>query len=196
MLAVSAREERQPTASVRRPKTVLSWLLLTTAGSADAERAREVVRFYALRWRIERFFHALKVGTRIKDRKLDRADDLRKCLAFDCITAFRVWDLALLAREKPADPAGKYVPADEIKVLQALAWKHGFCKSRDPPEMTMERYVVLTAGQAGIHASKRQPLPGTQKLWEGLQILSIAVSGYRTIREWETQEKNESSVIH
>ncbi len=187
MLAVSAGEVRRPTAAVRRPKTVLSWLLLTTGGSADAAGAEEVVRFYELRWRIERFFHALKTGTRIEDRKLDRADDLGKCLAFDAITAFRVWDLALLAREKPADPAGKYVPADEIKVLQALAWKHGFCKSRDPPEMTMERYVVLTAGQAGFHPSKRQPLPGTQKLWEGLQILSAAVFGYQAMRVWEAQ---------
>ncbi len=62
--------------------------------------------------------------------------------------------------------------------------------------MTMERYVVLTAGQAGFHPLKRQPLPGTQQLWEGLQILSNAVFGYLTIREWETQGIHESSVIH
>ncbi len=90
------------------------------------------------------------------------------------------------------DSAGLVAEADEIKVLQALAWKHGFCKARDPPAMmTMERFVVLTAGLAGFHPSKRQPLPGTQKLWEGLQILSTAVFGHRAYMEWETQGKHE-----
>ncbi len=120
MLAVSARE-------VRRRKQKLSWLLLTTGrSSADIETAIEVVRFYKLRWRIERFFHALKVGTRIEDRRLDDADDLGKCLAFDAITAFRVWDLSLLAPEKPDDPAARYVNGDEIKFLTLMARKSGF----------------------------------------------------------------------
>ncbi len=97
--------------AARRLQKVLGWLLLTTGGSADAAGAEEVVRYYELRWRIERFFHALKTGTRMEDRKLDRADVLRKCLAFDAITAFRVWGLALLAREKPADAAGAVLEA-------------------------------------------------------------------------------------
>ncbi len=131
VLAVSAREERKPTASVRynmrRRKQKFSWLLLTTGrSSADIETAIEVVRLYELRWRIERFFHALKVGTRMEDRRLDDADDLGKCLAFDAITAFRVWDLSLLAPEKPDDPAARYVNGDEIKLLTLMARKSGF----------------------------------------------------------------------
>ena len=84
MTAVSALEEDPP----RRPATgkksePLHWMLLATEGEAGLETARTVLRWYELRWRIEDFFHALKVGTRIEDRRLDEADDLKKCLAFE-----------------------------------------------------------------------------------------------------------------
>ena len=61
-------------------------------GGTGPDTAREALRWYELRRRIE-------------DRRLDHDDDLGKCLAFDAITAFRVWDLAHLARERPDDPA-------------------------------------------------------------------------------------------
>ena len=111
MIAVPALEEDPP----RRPalpaskngkqNQPLHWMLLITEGQADLDTARTVLRWYELRWRIERYLHALKVGTRIDDRRLDEADDLRKCLAFDAITARRVWDPSILARERPNNPA-------------------------------------------------------------------------------------------
>ena len=191
MIAVSALEENPP----RRPSLPASktgkkkknqplhWMLLTTEGQGDLDTARTVLRWYELRWRIERFFHALKVGTRIEDRRLDEADDLRKCLAFDAITAFRVWDLSLLARERPDEPAGQHVTGDDIRALCALASHYGFKVPRGPPEMTIAGFVVLTGGLAGFHPSKRQPLPGTQKLWEGVKFLSTAIIGIQAMQE-------------
>ena len=41
---------------------------------------------------------------------------------------------------------------------------------------------MLTGGLAGFHPSKRQPLPGTQKLWEGVRFLSLAV--IKAKEEW------------
>ncbi len=116
MIAVSALEENPP----------LHWMLLTTEGEAGLETARTSLRRYALRWRIERFFHALKVGTRIKDRRLDAAGDLKKCLAFDAITAFRVRDLTRLARERPDDPAERHGTREDITARGALTAHHGF----------------------------------------------------------------------
>ena len=51
--------------------------------------------------------------------------------------------------------------------------------------MTIAGFVALTAGLVGFHPSKRQPLTGTQKLWEGVRFLSSAVVGLQTVREWE-----------
>ena len=120
MIAVSALEETPPRRRLlpgkkkkKKKNEPLHWMLLSTEGRADLDTACTVLRWYELRWSIERFFHALKVGTRIEDRRLDEADDLRKCLAFDAITAFRVWDLSLLARERPDDPASRHVTEDD-----------------------------------------------------------------------------------
>ena len=44
-----------------------------------------------------------------------------------------------------------------------------------PPGMTVAGFVVLTAGLAGFHPSKRQPFLGTQELWEGAELLPPAV---------------------
>ena len=138
MIAVSAREESPP-ARVRRKSDPqggpLHWMLLISpqamgGDAADLDSATTVLHWYELRWRIERFFHALKQGTRIEDRHLDTADDLRKCFAFDAITAFRVWDLTHLARTRTGEPARRFVCQDEITVLCVLATERGFLKAR------------------------------------------------------------------
>ncbi len=72
-------------------------MLLASDGEVCAADALKTVSFYEKRWLIEEYFRALKVGTRIKDRRLDQADDLRTCLAFDAITACRVMTIERLA---------------------------------------------------------------------------------------------------
>ena len=130
----------------------LRGMLRTTEGQADLDTARTVLRRYELRWRIERFFHALRVGPRIEDRRFDEADDLRKCLAFDAITAFRVRDPSLRARERPDDPVGRQVTEHDIRALRALASHHGRKVPRGPPEMTIVGVVVLTGGLPSLEA--------------------------------------------
>jgi len=186
MLAVSAREMSPP-----GKKEALNWLLLSTEGSADMDGARMILNWYRLRWQIERFLHALKQGTRIKDRQLNEPDDLRKCVAFDAITAFRVWDLTWLARNRPDELAIQYLQRAEIEVLLLLAKSCGLKIPRGPP--TMAAFVVLTGGLAGFQPNKRQPLPGVKKLWEGLLDLNASVYAIQALRdhhnesgEWDT----------
>ena len=105
MVAVSAVETHPPR-SVAREKSSLRWMLLTTEGEASIETALAALRWYELSQRINSFFRALKSGSRIGDRRLRGADELRKCLAFDAVAAFRACDLALLAREEPGHPVG------------------------------------------------------------------------------------------
>jgi len=65
--------------------------------------------------------------------------------------------------------------------------------------MTVARLVTLTGGLAGFHPSRRQPLPGTQKPWEGVRFLSGAVTAIRAMRDREGSETEgkdtESSVM-
>ena len=82
--------EPDPPPESRQP---LRWLLLSSEGDATAEWAVRICRWYETRRSIEEYFHVLKTGTCIEDRRLDDADGLRKSLAFDAITAWRVFEL-------------------------------------------------------------------------------------------------------
>ncbi len=66
--------------------------------------------------------------------------------------------------------------------------------------MTVAGFVLLTGGLAGFHPSKRQPLPGTRKLREGVRILSRAVIAIRAMQDRDKsksqgEEKTDSSVL-
>ena len=194
MLAVSATE-------TPNRKNALHWLLLTTEGldSAGAESrpeaeaagvgnlvetAKTAIRWYVLRWTIELFFKALKTGTRIEDRRLDHADDLRKCLVFDAITACHVFDLERMARDKPDTPAGEVVSQEEIDVLDALLKAQGGPRARAPPghRPDIRTFVIDLAGIVGFHARRQQPLPGTQKVWQGYVRLKWAILTYQALK--------------
>ena len=88
VIVVSVKEDKPP-AKVSSP---LNWLLVCSEGCADAAHANMIRHWYEKRWGIEEFFRVLKSGTRIEDRRFDSADDLRKCLAFDSIIAWREFD--------------------------------------------------------------------------------------------------------
>ena len=52
--------------------------------------------------------------TDAEERRFDEADDLKKCLAFHAITAFRIRVLFLLARERLGDPAIRHVIREDM----------------------------------------------------------------------------------
>ena len=160
----------------------LHWLLLTTErpaeGEADAMHAATVLDWYRRRWTVETWFRTLKTGTRIKDRRLDSADDLRKCLAFDAVTAVHVADLTVLARERPETPATEVFPEEDVDLLHTLLESQGHrnvvrMSDGKAPDI---RAVVIDLGRlVGSHPSSRQQLPGTKKVWQGLERLHWAI---------------------
>ena len=190
MLAVSATE-------TRRKKDPLHWLLLTTEGLAEgesaaggtvadrAETAKDVIGWYVRRWTIELFFKAMKSGTRIKDRRLDHADDLRKCLVFDAVTACHVFDLERLAREAPGTPATDVVAPEEIDVLHALLRAQGHPCARGPPVQSPDvcAFVIGLGRLVGFHPRNQQPLPGTKKVWQGYERLKWAFFSVTAVKE-------------
>ena len=160
----------------------LHWLLLTTErpaeGQSPADHAETVLDWYRKRWVIETWFKTLKNGTRIKDRRLSDADDLSKCLAFDAITACRVADLAVLAREHPGTPATEVLPFEYIDTLyRLLVWQGHRDIRAPPPERPPDiREVVVNIGRlVGAHPTTRQPLPGAKKVWQGWERLTWSV---------------------
>ncbi len=68
-------------------------------------------------------------------------------------------------------------------------------KQRGPPDpdQAIAEFAVNTVRLAGFIPSKRQPMPGTHKLWEGYLILSLFTVNYRVMRDYANIE---SSVRH
>ena len=155
----------------------------------DAQEAVQALERYRRRWVIEAYFKVLKSGARIEERRLDHADDLRKCLAFDAITAWRVFDLDRLARAEPDRPAIRVLTREEIETLDLLledlgshARKH---QTPDPERQTIRQTVINIGRLAGFQPSKRQPLPGNIKLWQGYVLLKPAVRIYLLMKQKE-----------
>ena len=110
MIAIATKEEtpQQPKlGKTHQSEPPRPWVLRRLKGATDFDTVLEALHWYEWRWRIERFFHTVKPGIHMEQRRLNQAEDRRKCRAFDAITAFRVCDLAVLAQTKPAALARK-----------------------------------------------------------------------------------------
>ena len=156
----------------------LEWLLVSSEGGPTAEWAERIVGWYEARWGIEEYFRVLKSGTRIEDRRLQQADALVKCLAFDAITAWRVCSLDRYARDVPDTPAAEVLTDDERQVIGAVVRAERLLPpaERDKPfAPDIRSWVVLLARMAGWHPSKRSPLPGNQVLWRACVQLQTMV---------------------
>ena len=182
MLAVSATEITPPDGAAP-----LHWLLLTTEGEPTPHNAQQIIGWYEARWAIETWFSVLKTGTRLMDRQLDTADDLRKCLVFDAITACHVHDLNFMARTEPGTPASSVIDPDMIECLYIFLRLLGIRRiSRAPPDpehLTIRTFVIDLANAAGFDSTKRQPLPGTRKLWEAWSRFQPAWVQYQGMKE-------------
>ncbi len=150
MLAVSATETSPP-----QDKEPLHWLLLTTEGEPSAEQARKVIAWYERRWSIETWFSVLKTGTRVGKRQLDDADDLRKRLVFDAITACHIHDLNFMARTAPQTPADEVVEQDMIDCLYEYLHILGVLRAWAPPghRPDIRTFVVDLARTAGFEGA-------------------------------------------
>ena len=164
----------------------ISWLLLSSEGGADLENAIATLENYRARWRIEEWFKALKQFTRIEDRRFDDADDLRKCLAFDAVLAWRAFDLHKAARAEPERPALDFFHVDELAILCLEMARLGFKNVRAPPfdDLAVREAVVDLARYAGFIPSKRQPLPGIMKIRTAMKFLLPATAVYRGLKPY------------
>jgi hypothetical protein len=152
--------------------TPLRWLLLTTRPVAEPEAAEQVVRWYALRWLVERYHYVLKSGCRVEALQLQSAQRLERALATYAVVAWRLLWLTYLARREPEQPCLGVLRAVEQAVLLA-EFGRGVSE-----RLTLAEAVVLVARLGGFLARKQDGPPGVRVLWRGLRRLSDLVKGW------------------
>ena len=181
-------------------KEPITWVLLTTWPDVDAAMALQLVGYYALRWRIqrfhcagassafialahralslrwriERFHYVLKCGCGYEKLQCDTRAALHKALSLYSIVAWRLLFVMYLARDAPDTPAHEVLSPDEKDVLQRRVGK---------PIHTAHDAMLAVAKLAGFVAVPSAPLPGIKSLWLGFRKLQDVVAGFLLARQ-------------
>ncbi len=145
------------------------WLLLTSYPVKQASDAFQVVRFYALRWRIERLHYVLKSGgLQVERLQFDDIATLFNAFAFYCIIAWRVLYLTYLARQDEQLPAHHYFDPLELQLLKASNQKASPKQANNKPLTTLSQAVVALGKLVNFQPTTKQPLPGVKLLAQAL----------------------------
>ena len=170
---VHAREERPP------PDTeALEWFLLTTVPVASADDAKQVLQWYALRWRIEDYFRILKSGCKVEELQHHSAERLERAIAIKMVVGWRIQLMVRLGREVPELPAEVLFSDTELRVLTT------FARSRKlAPPQHLGGAVELLARLGGWLGRTRDP-PGAQLLWHGYTKLAAMTFAFELRDEY------------
>ena len=156
----------------------LRWVLLTTEPVASAQEARQVVRYYELRWRIEDYHKAWKSGVGVERQRFQSAANLQRMLVITAFLAVRLLQLREILdtpKDNPQASCAAILSEDEWKVLWVST------QSSTPPSMAPSiRWACLAVAKlGGFTDTKRTGRPGWDTMWHGWFRLQERLEGYR-----------------
>ena len=170
---VHAREERPPAKT-----EALEWFLLTTVPVSNADDAQRILKYYALRWRIEDYFRILKSGCKVEELQHHSAERLERAIAIKMVIAWRIQLMVRLGREVPELPAEVLFSDIELRVLAT------FARSRNlAPPQHLGGAVEMLARLGGWLGRTRDP-PGAQLLWHGYTQLAAMTFAFELRDEY------------
>ncbi|NEO74570.1 IS4 family transposase, partial [Moorena sp. SIO3H5] len=147
----------------------LCWSLLTSLAIETAEDVQRILRFYALRWRIERLHFTLKSGAlNVEKLQFDDVHTLVNALSFYSVVAWHLLGLTYALRQNPEQPAQNMFEADELQLLHQLSGQ---------PVDSLRQATLALAKLVGFAPSKTQPLPGVKVLAAALERFCFAKQG-------------------
>ena len=170
MWVVEAREV-DPPQGVKAARWVL-WSSLPVQCFADAWRTLE---YYEKRPLIEEWHKALKSGCSLEDRQYETAKRLEAITGVLSVTAVRLLQLKMVARDEPERPAGEVVPLKWTAMLQRLR------KSKPNQPWTVRTFYREMAKLGGFLGRKSDGEPGWITLWRGFEKLHLCLRGADTI---------------
>ena len=150
----------------------LEWLLLTTLEVLTFDQACEIIRYYTLRWLVERFHFVLKSGCALEDRQFRQADRLQRFLALANVVAWRLLWLTYLGRGRPDLPCTVAFEDYEWQALYGYIHKTTIFPNEPP---TLQQATLWVAHLGGFLGRKGDGYPGVKVLWRGwLRLFDIA----------------------
>jgi hypothetical protein len=155
----------------------LCWLLLATWPIEDLAGAIRCARYYALRWRVERYHYILKSGCRIEEAQLRTQERLARLQAVQVAVAWRILWLTYRARTAPEESCEPVFTSGEWRV--ALGQQRGELPPPETPAPTMREMLRTVAKLGGWWGRRGDGEPGVKVIWRGLTRLASMVDGFR-----------------
>ena len=172
---VEVREASEPAAGI---EPVL-WRRLTTLPVEGEETAREIVRLYRLRWRIEEVFRALKSdGLRLEESQVQEAEHLFRLSALALAAAIRSLQL-VGARDGGPRPMQDVLDRSCIEAVAAIGrTREGTVeRQKNPhPQGSLAWLSWIVARYGGWNCYGKPP--GTKTMAQGWQQFAAVLSGY------------------
>jgi hypothetical protein len=170
----------QDTTEINAPanEDPLHWRLLTSIAVGDADAAREIVRLYRLRWRIEEVFRALKSdGMRLEETQVHEAARLFKLAVVGLAAACRTIQL-VDARDGSPRPATDVIDPALLPAADAigptLKGKTARQKSHHPPH-SLAWLAWIVARLGGWNCYYKPPGPKTMRAgWAQFETMAIS----------------------
>jgi hypothetical protein len=157
----------------------LEWIILTSEPVDSAELARQIVRNYELRWRIEDYHKAWKSGVGVEELRLQSKENLERAgsiFAFIAVKLLQMREIALLSPDELNKdiPVTHLLTTDEWRVLWITTRK-----SKPPKEPPNIKWAYKSLGKlGGWYDSKRTGIIGWNALWKGWFRLMDKVESY------------------
>jgi hypothetical protein len=149
------------------------WYLITSLPIRDPADIQRVVKFYALRWRVERFHYTLKSGAlNVEKLQFDDVKTLINALAFYSVVAWRLLALTYAVREDPEQSAEIVFDQSEVLLLQSISGEK---------IDTIRQAVLALTKIVGFAPSKKKPLPGVKVLTTAIQAFYFIKLGANSI---------------
>jgi hypothetical protein len=174
---LTAMEVREINSTAAK-KDQLHWKLLTTLEVGSLSEALQCVKWYCMRWLIERFHYVLKSGTKIEELQLKSAQNLQKAIMVYSMAAFRVMQLVYAGRYYPTVSCELMLTkAQWVPLYMLIHSNHQVPK--EPP--TLQQAVQWIARLGGHLGRKGDGPPGLKTVWRGYQQLCAATRMFELI---------------
>jgi hypothetical protein len=155
----------------------IEWVLYTTYPVTSPEDALEVVRCYALRWRIERYHYGTKTGAlRLPESQLEKPQARRKWIVMSTSVSARLQQVMYRARSEPDVGALEEFEAEEIEAVECLLMGQRMKVPFASVEGAKLGQVVEAIARVGGYQGKRSGGPA------GVKVLSRGMAQVQAAR--------------
>jgi hypothetical protein len=157
----------------------LTWTLWVNAPVTTAAEAGQVVRAYALRWRVEEFHKMWKSGAmNVEQTQARSGDNVERIARLSALVACRILRLTHLARDIPdADASGEF-SRPELAVLTHMDPRSPKQSPRPQKLGTIAWAVAVIAEMGGYTGRSSGGPPGPLVLARGFQRMLDRAEGF------------------